>query len=357
MKYLPRVLSLLVCALTARASAGTWSLENQYAWSVIPYDGVRRAPEERAEMFKRLGLQKYAYSWREAQIPTFEQEIEAMKKHGIEIIAWNFLSVEIDDPAAKAALEAFKRQGVRPQLWIMQSPSNRPRKYQDWLKYVSPGVKVPPTQADVDALPAPERAKVTAELQKARIRYRQESLPRTPEELRAKVAGEVTRIKHIVEVASAYGCTVALYPHNSWFGVPDNLVTIIEQLRAQGVSGVGMVYNFHHARDENHDDTKDFPALWSRIKAHVVAITITGLRFEGEFCYPSQGDSEVAMMRTIQESGWRGHVGLTAEMGGDAEVTLRNYQRGIKWIESELTRPGSGGPRPFPTLQPFVPKQ
>ncbi len=357
MKSLRHVLSLFLGALLVTASAGTWSRENQYAWSVIPFDGVRRTPEQRAEMFRRLGLDKYAYSWREAHVPTFEQEIAAMKKHGIEIIAWNFLSVEIDDPAAKAALAAFRRQGVHPQLWVMQSPSNRPRTHQDWLKYVAPEARVPATQAEVDALPAAERARVVAELQKARLRYRQASLPRTPEQLREKIAAEVVRIKRIVEVAAEYGCTVALYPHNSWFGVPDNLVAIIEQLRAEGVAGVGMVYNFHHARDEDHDDTRDFPALWARIKPHVVALTVTGLRFEGQFCYPSQGDSEVAMMRTIQESGWRGPIGLTAEMGGDAEVTLRNYRRGIEWISAELNRPGSGGARPFPELPPYVPTQ
>jgi hypothetical protein len=52
-------------------------------------------------------------------------------------------------------------------------------------------------------------------------------------------------------------------------------------------------------------------------------------------------------MRTIQESGWTGPVGVIAEKGGDAEVTLKNYLKGIDWLAAEIAKPGSGGPRPF----------
>ena len=54
----------------------------------------------------------------------------------------------------------------------------------------------------------------------------------------------------------------------------------------------------------------------------------------------------VEMLRVIEASGWRGPIGLIAEQGGDAEVTLRNYQRGLAWLAAELKAPGSGGPRP-----------
>jgi hypothetical protein len=32
--------------------------------------------------------------------------------------------------------------------------------------------------------------------------------------------------------------------------------------------------------------------------------------------------------------------------GGDAEVTLRNYQVGLDWLAKELKKAGSGGLRP-----------
>jgi hypothetical protein len=57
------------------------------------------------------------------------------------------------------------------------------------------------------------------------------------------------------------------------------------------------------------------------------------------------------LMRTIQDSGWHGPVGIIAEKGGDAEETLRNYIIGVNWIGNELKKPGSGGPAPFPPAQ------
>lgn len=307
--------TILACAVVPRLEAAApptspvWSLENLHAWSVAPFDSVDRTPEERAQILRRLGIRKYAYSWRERHIASFDAEIEAMQRNGIEIIAWNFLSVEPEDPPARAALEAFRRHGIHPQIWVMQSPRGRPRQALD-------------------------------------------SFTRTPLEQRERVRQEAERIKRIVAAVSPYGCSVALYAHNSWFGVPDNQLAIIARLQEIGVSGVGMVYNFHHARDEHHDDTLEFPALWRRIMPHVVAITVSGVRFEGQVVFPSEGDAEQDMMRVIQDSGWRGSVGLTAELRDDAEKTLRHYIRGVQWIAQELAERGSGGPRPFPVLPP-----
>ena len=56
------------------------------------------------------------------------------------------------------------------------------------------------------------------------------------------------------------------------------------------------------------------------------------------------------MMRTIQDSGWHGYIGLIAEKGGDAEVTLANHMKGLDWLAAELKQPGSGGPVPFPQI-------
>jgi len=76
-------------------------------------------------------------------------------------------------------------------------------------------------------------------------------------------------------------------------------------------------------------------------------VNITGTCMDGISIYLSQGDRELEMMRTIQNSGWRGPIGLIAEKGGDAEVTLRNNLVGLDWLAAELKLAGSGGPRPF----------
>jgi hypothetical protein len=66
----------------------------------------------------------------------------------------------------------------------------------------------------------------------------------------------------------------------------------------------------------------------------------------GSLIPPSQGDKELDMLRTIEDSGWRGPIGLIAEQGGDAEVSLSDDLRGLDWLSKEIAHPGSGGERP-----------
>src|SRR5262249_25421465 len=143
------------------------------------------------------------------------------------------------------------------------------------------------------------------------------------------------------------GMKVELYNMQDWFGMTENQLAVIQRLKALGVNDVGMVYNFDHARDHRHDDTTHFPALWVKIKPYVVAVNVSGTTAEPIERYPSQGDRELEMMRTIEQSGWRGPIGLNTEAGGDAEATLRNCLVGLDWLAAELKRSGSGGPRPF----------
>lgn len=242
-------------------------------------------------MLQRLGFQSFAYDWRQKDVPTFDAEVDAVTKHGINLVAWWFPQ-EASDPNAKIILEVCKRHGIHPQLWVMGSGS--------------------PTT--------------------------------TPEQQRQRVDQEAERIRKIVELAAPYGCPVQLYNHNGWFGQPDNEVAVIERLKQQGVTGVGMIYNFSHG----HLDLADFPAIWKRIQPYVVAVNVTGMVINGadKLIPPSQGDHELEMMRTVQDSGWRGPVGTIAEQGGDAEVTLGNNLRGLDWLKAELAKPGSGGERP-----------
>jgi hypothetical protein len=265
--------------------ASILSPENLHAWCVVPFDAKKRGPEERAQMLEKLGFKHFVYDWRAKDIPTFDTEIEALKKHGIAL-------TNPRDPVLLQTLEVFKRQDVHPQLWVM-------------------GGGTPTT---------------------------------SPEEQRQRVEKEAERIRDIVKLAEPYGCQVELYNHNAWFGQPDNEVAIIEQLKQLGVTSVGMIYNFSHG----HEDVADFPAIWKRIQPYVRAVNVTGMLKDGEkkIVPPSQGEFEIGMLRVILDSGWRGPVGLIAEQGGDAQVTLGNNLRGLEWCRKELAQPGSGGPQP-----------
>jgi len=53
------------------------------------------------------------------------------------------------------------------------------------------------------------------------------------------------------------------------------------------------------------------------------------------------------MMKVVQNSGWRGPVGLLVLWKpDDTEVVLNNAQLGVDWIAAELQSPSSGGLRP-----------
>jgi sugar phosphate isomerase/epimerase len=301
-----------------------WARDNLLAWCVVPFDAKNRGPEERAEMLAKLGFTKFAYDWRPVHVPTFDAEIEALKKHGINLMAWWF-PFDADDPAARATLEVFKRHDVHPQLWVAL-PRRGP------------------------ALPKSDDKMSPEKHHQAYFRLMRQDLTKTPQEQAAQVKREADRINALVRLAAPYDSKVELYNHNGWFGMLDNQIAIISRLKEIGVTGVGIIYNFSHARDEFHDDTVNFPPLWRKIKPYVVAVNITGTIMDGTTIYPSQGDRELEMMRTIQKSGWTGPVGLIAEKGGDAEITLRNDLIGLDWIAAELKQPGSGGPHPFPLV-------
>jgi hypothetical protein len=332
------------------ASPSLWVHDNLHAWCVVPFDAKKREPEARARMLQELGFKHFAYDWRPEDVPNFDAEIEALQRRDINLLGWWF-PLEADDPLARQILNTFRRHGVRPQLWVNLRSKNPkwPKSQEDWIKLLPPGATK--NQEEFDRLSPAEQAAQRESISRTIARLHQQDMPKTPKEHQRRVAQEADRIRALVQLARPYGVKVALYNHNGWFGLMDNQLAIIEALQQRGITDVGIVYNFSHARDELHDDTVDFPALWRKIQPYVVAVNITGMHSEGNYIYPSQGDSELRMMRTIQDSGWRGPIGLLAEKGGDAESTLRNYRIGLDWLAAELKQPGSGGPRPFPKVR------
>jgi quinoprotein glucose dehydrogenase len=326
---------------------GLWEHDNLVAWEVVPFDANKRGPEERAEMLEKLGFKRFSYDWRDKDIPTFDAEIDTLNRHGIDLLAWWF-PLEADDPRAKAMLEVFRRHDVHPQLWVMQSFSSFPKTPEDWAKLLPPGMTMPKNEEEESKLSESDKAKIQKVGQETFVRLNKASFTKTPEAQRQRVKQEADRINAIVKLAAPYGCKVELYNHNGWFGVMDNEVAIIERLKELGVTDVGIVYNFNHARDALHDDSASFSAIWEKIKPYVVIVNITGIGSEGQDVYPSQGDRDLEMMKAIQNSGWEGPIGLIAEKGGDAEVTLKNYMIGLDWLAHEIQRAGSAGPRPFP---------
>ncbi|MES2693591.1 MAG: TIM barrel protein [Verrucomicrobiota bacterium] len=283
---------LLVLALSAAALssaqgaevASIWNKENLQAWCIVPYDAKKRTPEERAEMLKRIGLRAYAYDFRPQHIPEFDREVEVMKAQGIELTAWWFSS-KMDDNARKI-LATIERQKIKPTLWVSGGGA-----------------------------PAKNAAEQVA-----------------------RITSEVARIKPIAEAAQAQGLKIALYNHQGWFGDPDNQLAVLEGLRREGAANVGIVYNFHHA----HEHIRTFAAQWPRMMPHVVAVNVSGIVENGDRAgkkiqYVGEGDQEMALMKVIAESGWRGPIGVLCHRTDvDAEEALQRNMAGVATLAAKL---------------------
>ncbi len=279
---------LLLCSSSALAQAPakgdtTYNLydrTNIAAWCIVPYDAKQRGPEERARMLKDLGLTKLAYDWRAKHIPTFDAEVEAMKRHGIEITAWWYPG------GMPQTLEVIKRHGIHPQLWVcgLSGPS----------AFTSTGDQ--------------------------------------------RVEDEAGRIRPIAREAAALGCKVGLYNHREpWFEDQLNQIAIIERLRRDGLTNVGIVFNFHHWRGS----LENFPALIERIKPYLLAVNLNGMRADTsrypDVSFVGAGASEFTMMRALQQSGWRGPVGIINEHENlDAADGLARNLAGIERFKSQL---------------------
>jgi len=171
---------------------------------------------------------------------------------------------------------------------------------------------------------------------------------KTPEEQKLRVQAEAKRIRPIAEEAAKIGCTVALYNHENWFGEPENQIQIIERLKAQGITNVGIVYNLHHG----HGHLDRFPALLQAMKPYLVALNLNGMTKNGDktgkkILPLGQGELDLALLKTIRDSGWRGPIGILNHTDEDAEARLRDNLEGLDWLLPQLDGKPSG-PKPKP---------
>jgi quinoprotein glucose dehydrogenase len=285
----------LVWAISTHSAPAVFSKSNLVAWCIVPFDAKKRGPEERAQMLDRLGIRRLAYDYRAEHIPTFDTEVETMKRHGIEFTAW-WSPGELNDEA-RGILAVIARHKITPQLWITGGGS--------------------PTKGAA--------------------------------EQRARVETEAKRVRPIAQAAARLGCKIGLYNHGNWFGEPENQIQIIEHLKRDGITNVGIVYNFHHG----HEHIDRFAELFRRMEPWLLCVNLNGMVKDGDrqgrkILHLAEGDRELPMLRVLRNSRWFGPVGIIDHRPEtDSEETLRNNLRGFEWLTRELDQPGSGGERPF----------
>lgn len=269
--------------------------ENLIAWCIVPFDAKQRDPEARAQMLQDLGFRKFAYDWRAEHVATFDAEIKALQRHGIEISAWWFPATL--DADAREILAALDRADVRTQLWVTLGDP--------------PG-----------------------------------------DDQEAKVAAACQQLRPILTAAVAQGCTVGLYNHGGWFGEPENQIAVIERL---GRANLGIVYNQHHG----HGHLDRFPELLKRMRPYLYAVNLNGMTVHGDqlgrkILPLGQGELDLELARAIVTSGYRGPIGILGHTEDDAELRLRDNLDGLRWIVARLHGLSDETSRPVPRT-PFPP--
>ena len=273
---------VLLCSFCFRAPAQKtknnplFSKQNLVAWCVVPFDKMKRNPQQRAAMLKELGITQLAYDWRTEHLPSMEEEIKTLRKNKIKLKSvWFWVnggSESILDEDNDFILQTLKANKVKTELWVSFND-----RFFEGL-------------SDLD-----------------------------------KFKKAVTAIDYIHKKAREIGCTVQLYNHGNWFGEPENQIKIIETL---GAKDIGMVYNFHHARHQ----INNFPGLLKRMLPYVSTININGMKVDGPMILTvGQGDHEQMMLQELKNSGYHGSIGILSHVDNeDAKVVLQRNIEGLK---------------------------
>ena len=287
-----RSLTVALCLLGLLTACGTkkettdnaklFEKNNLVAWCVVPFDSTERTPEERAQMLHELGFSKFAYDWRLKHLDSFTDEVNELKKNGIEMSSvWFWVdgdSGKVIDDVNERILGMIRDNGIKTELWVCFNNG-----------YFE----------DLDD---------EAKLEKA-----------------------VSAVRYIRERANELGCTVALYNHGDWFGEPENQVKIIEEL---GTGDISIVYNFHHALHQ----AERFPELLQMMLPYLSTINLNGMRPDGPMILPlGQGDMELDMLKTLKASGYDGAIGILGHVeDADVRVILDRNLEGLKSLLEEM---------------------
>ena len=143
----------------------------------------------------------------------------------------------------------------------------------------------------------------------------------------------------MVEKTKSLGLKLGLYNHGGWGGEPANLVAVCQALRNRGHEQVGIVYNFHHG----HGQVKDFPENLALMIPYLHCLNLNGMsgkqqKFQ-KILPIGKGQSEPAMMRAVQDSGYQGPIGILGHVASrDVEVVLKENLEGYRKITEKLQK-------------------
>lgn len=263
-----------------KGSPDIFARENLVAWCIVPFDASERSPEQRAKMLNELGITRFAYDYRDNNLPSFREEIGVLKEHEIELSAvWLWLDPKGEDilgDAGRSVLQSLEETGTRTEIWV------------SFPEHVFQGL------SDDQAL-----------------------------------GKGVEILKQVLLKVEALGCSLALYNHGDWFGEPENQLRIIAAMEAPQVS---LVYNFHHG----HHQVEGFSELMELILPHLSTININGMKVDGpKIITLGAGDRELEMLKIIASSGFKGPIGILGHTEGeDIRLVLERNLKGLDKLSS-----------------------
>ena len=255
-------------------------------------------------MLQKRGFKHFAYDWRAEHVPTFDAEIDALKKQGVGLDAFWLAPGELNRES-RLILDVLKRHDVKAQLWVLLDLGGD---------------------------------KVTGDEQERRI----------------KVA--VEKLKPLATEAAKVGCSLGLYNHGGWFGEPENQIAILERLKQDGVVNIGIVYNLHHG----HEHIDRFPALLKSMLPYLYALNLNGMDTSGDkagrkILPLGQGEHDLKLLKVILESGYQGPIGILGHTQDDAEQRLQDNLDGLDWLVPQLEgKPAGPRPKPRTPVPPAV---
>lgn len=252
-----------------------FSRDNLVAWCIVPFDARKRGPGERAEMLQRLGIKRVAYDWRNQHVPTFEAEILAYKKYGLEFFAFWSWHPEMG--------RLIVKHGIKPQIWR--------------------------------TVPSPKAG--------------------TQEE---KIAAAAKGLLPLVKQAGELGCKFGLYNHGGWGGEPANMVAVTKWLHTNAkAKHVGIVYNLHHGHGHIEDFSRALALMKPYLLCLNLNGMNTDAR--PKILPVGSGQHDKTMLQIIARSSYAGPIGILDHRGNlDAELSLKQNLDGLDALVKKMRR-------------------
>ncbi len=258
---------LLLFPAGSAVSSDNFADKNLVAWCVVPFDAAERGPAERAAMLKELGLRRCAYDWRAEHVDSFEEEILAYKKQGIEFFAfWG---------GHPKAYELFAKHKISPQIWkTLTDPGKDAASYKERVDAAAKGMISTAVAAD------------------------------------------------------KIGSKLGLYNHGGWGGEPKNLVAVCKRLHALGHQNVGIVYNFHHAHEHIDDWAESFALMKDHLLC--LNLNGMNPNAKPKIVGIGKGTKERAMIQVVRDSSYTGPIGILDHRNElDARESLQENIAGL----------------------------